>query len=235
MFACRASSAGQDSNGRRRSRTPSPCGLASVSSGARSQDRFIFQQRREEESNLNPFGSNRFPGGLPSTQQSLSNLTPFLNCVFFVHALEPLKQLVASSPLLKTRVTKPRTPQQKLQDAERAKRYRERNPEKARAATRNYMRNSRQDGAGGKIYFLQVPSGPIKIGFTTKKPMGRMLELQAGNHETLTLLHWMPGTLEMERDLHRRFLHLLLRSEWFQPGPDLLEFIRLTILGPTIV
>lgn len=86
------------------------------------------------------------------------------------------------------------------------------------------MQKARQDGAP-KIYFAQIPSGPIKIGFTTKKPSGRITELQAGNHETITLLWAGAGTKTQERKLHERFAALKLRSEWFQPAEELLQFI----------
>lgn len=119
-----------------------------------------------------------------------------------------------------------KTEEQKLRDRESTRRYRERNPEKSKASTRDSMRRARQDGMGGKIYFLRVSSGPIKIGFTTKKPTGRMAELQAGNHETMTLLTWFPGSKEREQELHKQFRHLLIRSEWFHPGQDLLDFLQ---------
>ena len=96
----------------------------------------------------------------------------------------------------------------------------------AKKRTADYMRRSRQDGTGGKIYYVQVTSGPIKIGFTKKRVEGRLKELQAGNPETLLLLAWHHGTQDQELELHERFRHLQIRKEWFRPHESLLSHLR---------
>jgi hypothetical protein len=105
------------------------------------------------------------------------------------------------------------------------KKYRAAQPPDKQLSRRDYMRRTRQDGAP-KVYFMQARSGPIKIGYTTKQPLGRLKELQAGNHEELTLLKWIPAnSRELEMEIHSKFRHLEIRREWFWPGPDLLLFI----------
>lgn len=123
----------------------------------------------------------------------------------------------------------------KLTEAERARNYRARHPEKSRAATRDYMRRARQDGVA-KVYFIQAATGPIKIGFTTGKVETRLKELQPGNPDPLVLLAWIPAPKEKEAELHRQFAHLLIRGEWFRPAVELLQMIQsVKILGVTIV
>jgi hypothetical protein len=77
------------------------------------------------------------------------------------------------------------------------------------------------------IYFLRRVDGAIKIG-TTKKYYTRQSSLtrQFGK---LELLGVMEGNREQEHEIHGRFAHLRLNSkrntEWFQPHPELLDFI----------
>lgn len=103
-------------------------------------------------------------------------------------------------------------------------RYRNKNLDKARKKTRDYMAKYR-DGRG-KIYFVQAESGPIKIGFTRKKLIGRLKELQPGSFETLTLLGGFLGTLQEEQRLHQQFKAQEIRREWFRPTRALLTLIR---------
>lgn len=95
-------------------------------------------------------------------------------------------------------------------------RWRSRNLELARANSREYHREKHLDDKG-KIYFIQAASGPVKIGYTRKKPEGRLIELQAGNHETLRVVKWFFGTHEDEAGLHSDFLSYLIRGEWYRP------------------
>jgi hypothetical protein len=78
------------------------------------------------------------------------------------------------------------------------------------------------------IYFIQVgEDGPIKIGRTTKSPLGRMDSLQTGIPIPLWLLaiiSHVDGSAETM--LHRRFSHLHIQGEWFKPEEELLTYIR---------
>lgn len=75
------------------------------------------------------------------------------------------------------------------------------------------------------IYFIQRgPDGPIKIGITAKVER-RMSTLQTSNSERLSLMATMPGTVDDEAALHKRFASIRLTGEWFESEPELLKFI----------
>ena len=77
------------------------------------------------------------------------------------------------------------------------------------------------------IYFIQSgKNGPIKIGYTTDNPKGRIRSLQVGNHKQLYLLATRKGELNDERKIHRMFRRDKLRGEWFESSHDLKTFIR---------
>ncbi len=137
----------------------------------------------------------------------------------------------------------PRTPEQRDRDRDRM-RERRKDPvvreqqakysrdhrkriglEESRRRSREGQQKFCMDGTP-KVYFVQATlTGPIKIGFTTKRMAGRLRELQGANHEELEILAVVPGTKENELALHRRFAHLRIRGEWFHPAKELLEFV----------
>jgi hypothetical protein len=78
------------------------------------------------------------------------------------------------------------------------------------------------------VYFLKSEViGSIKIGFCKENNIQQRLEiLQIGSADKLIILLTIPdATLRYEAELHRKFKHLHIRSEWFSPGAELLEFI----------
>ena len=78
----------------------------------------------------------------------------------------------------------------------------------------------------GWVYFIQAErSAAIKIGFATDVSK-RIAQLQTGTHEALVLIGLLPGTVRDEKALHRRFCHYRIRSEWFEPSGELLDFIE---------
>src|SRR5262245_47298256 len=71
------------------------------------------------------------------------------------------------------------------------------------------------------VYFIRSgTAGPIKIG-VADDPRERVVKLQIGNPEELTLLAYMPGGTALEARLHRRFRRSRIRGEWFHPTPAL--------------
>lgn len=110
-------------------------------------------------------------------------------------------------------------PKVQKQHQDKAARWRERNPGKVLARV-----EARSDRIP-KIYFIRAGQF-IKIGFTTKMPWARMAELQVGNPEEMTMLFFLPGTIEQEKDFHRKFYQLRARGEWFRLAPELVEFIE---------
>src|SRR5438093_13607997 len=81
------------------------------------------------------------------------------------------------------------------------------------------------------IYFAQpADGGPIKVGHTAAvEARLRQLELHYGR--PMALLATMEGGRDEEQAIHERFGHLRLgRTEQFQPGPELMEFIGRPLL-----
>jgi hypothetical protein len=77
------------------------------------------------------------------------------------------------------------------------------------------------------IYFVQHEDefGPIKIG-VAHEASKRVSNLQTGSPIRLIWIgHMFGADREVEKRLHRKFAHLHLRGEWFQPGKDLLALI----------
>lgn len=74
------------------------------------------------------------------------------------------------------------------------------------------------------VYFIQVPSGPIKIG-TSKNLKQRLAYLQVYTPEPISLLGVHVGSFVEERAAHERFAHLRLHGEWFESDPALLAYI----------
>lgn len=77
------------------------------------------------------------------------------------------------------------------------------------------------------IYFVEADgAGAIKIGFVAGEDAAdRVRDLQTGSPVPLRLLGTMPGTLQDENDLHRRFASARIHGEWFRPTPELLAII----------
>lgn len=75
------------------------------------------------------------------------------------------------------------------------------------------------------IYFVQATNGgPIKIG-TTIRLSERLQALAREAGEDLKVVAVTQGSFPEESSLHRRFAHLRVVNEWFEPGDDLLGFI----------
>jgi Meiotically up-regulated gene 113 len=74
------------------------------------------------------------------------------------------------------------------------------------------------------VYFTENGPDFIKIGFSTD-PNSRRSQLQTSTPYELRVVLAIPGTMETEKKLHKRFQHLRVRGEWFRKDPELLEFI----------
>lgn len=100
-----------------------------------------------------------------------------------------------------------------------------------RAATETInvgLNDEPESGGYSVIYFLEaVGVGSIKIGFTDRTDVeSRIAEIQTGCPVPVRLLKSMPGTLEDEKNLHRRFASSRLNGEWFKPVPELIQHIK---------
>jgi hypothetical protein len=75
------------------------------------------------------------------------------------------------------------------------------------------------------IYFIQsTTGGPIKIG-TTASLCPRMQHWNGAIPNGLRILAVLDGGHDHETMIHKKFRHLRITGEWFEPGDDLLEFI----------
>lgn len=74
------------------------------------------------------------------------------------------------------------------------------------------------------VYFVQAPSGAIKIGWTGDLHR-RMQNLQSATHETIEVLATLPGDAILEAHLHERFAECKLHGEWFRSSQPLLDLI----------
>lgn len=76
------------------------------------------------------------------------------------------------------------------------------------------------------VYFVRAGmDGPFKIGRSTNVP-DRVATLQTANHASLRLVAQLPGGVEVERLLHRRFAPCRLHGEWFEASADLIAFVQ---------
>ncbi len=77
------------------------------------------------------------------------------------------------------------------------------------------------------IYFIQAETvNHIKIGYVNGDDASdRLAELQVGSPVPLRLIGTMPGTMEDEKNLHRRFASSRLSGEWFRSTPELLQLV----------
>lgn len=75
-----------------------------------------------------------------------------------------------------------------------------------------------------QVYFFQgISGGPIKVG-VSHYPEQRRKHLRYP--EELVILATIQGTEKLEGELHSRFASVRLFGEWFEPAPELLEFIE---------
>ena len=83
------------------------------------------------------------------------------------------------------------------------------------------------------VYFIQNgKDGPIKIG-VTNNPRNRLCSLQTGSPWPYILLvvvsdqSGLPSSARYyEQWLHKKFRRFRLNGEWFDPVPEILEFIK---------
>ena len=78
---------------------------------------------------------------------------------------------------------------------------------------------------GEVVYFVANEQGLIKIG-TSANVEKRMDALQTSSPSKLTLMLTVPGGVELETLLHRRFKHLRESGEWFNGTKELKTFIE---------
>lgn len=81
----------------------------------------------------------------------------------------------------------------------------------------------------GIVYFARAgQTGSIKIGFTDRDPSSRLVALQVGCPEKITIIGAVAGNRENERWAHQEFANLRGIGEWFEADDQLLRFIEST-------
>lgn len=75
----------------------------------------------------------------------------------------------------------------------------------------------------GFVYFMAMGDF-IKIGFSGS-PEHRVKSFAIGNPYDIDILLKIPGSLEVEGEMHRRFDHIRHRGEWFQRTDGLVAYI----------
>lgn len=77
------------------------------------------------------------------------------------------------------------------------------------------------------VYFVQGETTElIKIGITSQDINLRIMDMQCGSPDRLTLLGIMcVKSRVVEKVLHKHFASTRVHGEWFRPSPELLEYI----------
>ena len=77
------------------------------------------------------------------------------------------------------------------------------------------------------VYFIKPVGlpGPIKIGHSFE-PKARLGSFLAWSPIPLEIIHTMPGTPALERNIHECFVDCHSHREWFHPHPRLLGAVE---------
>lgn len=78
--------------------------------------------------------------------------------------------------------------------------------------------------SGEIVYFLRAGEF-VKIGKSTGTPDSRVNQLRTGCPFPIEVMATIPGGLDLERSLHRRFAHCRAHGEWFHATPGLLAYV----------
>jgi hypothetical protein len=87
----------------------------------------------------------------------------------------------------------------------------------------------------GYVYFIKPIGldGPIKIGWSAR-PEGRLFELASWSPLPLEVVFTMPGSMQLEANIHDCFADCWSHHEWFRPAARLLGLIEDLKAGVTI-
>ncbi len=91
--------------------------------------------------------------------------------------------------------------------------------------TGEYIYREKGHDANPIVYFIKcLSTGRIKIGKTNYSPLKRMRQIavgSSGKHELLGVIYG-----DSEGLYHMHFDKYRIKGEWFEPAPELLEFIK---------
>lgn len=83
----------------------------------------------------------------------------------------------------------------------------------------------------GYVYFIQMASGPIKIGFSDD-PMRRFQTFQIAHYEEMRLLGVIPGKIGDEKRIQREVRASLIRGEWYHPTDEVRAYLSKLVPSP---
>lgn len=78
----------------------------------------------------------------------------------------------------------------------------------------------------GCVYFVLHPAAErVKVGFTVRSVDVRLRELSTGAGMALHLLGSIPGTMELEQEIHQGLADHRIYGEWFAANPQVMSSI----------
>lgn len=86
---------------------------------------------------------------------------------------------------------------------------------KAFKNTGRWITNENQTQTKKGFVYLITDGELFKIGYSANHPSTRLAQCQTGNPNSLSLVGFVNGDLETEKELHRRFAANRVRGEWF--------------------
>lgn len=93
------------------------------------------------------------------------------------------------------------------------------------------MQNPQRPNRPTYIYFVQVSSGPIKIGISIE-PHTRISKIQTDTPDEVRLIGQFSGGVICERGWHKTFAASRISGEWFAPVEPLLRAISAVTKEP---
>ena len=77
------------------------------------------------------------------------------------------------------------------------------------------------------VYFIRVPDGPVKVGYTNRNVKERLKELQAASPYPLELIGTIAGGQQSEQCVHRMFSGWRSQGgrEWYDADPIVIKAI----------
>jgi len=80
----------------------------------------------------------------------------------------------------------------------------------------------------GTVYFI-FDGEAVKIGYSTKA-LKRLKSLQTSHSRMLKIIGTMPGSIRLEKQLHKKFRRLRVRNEWFRYTKEIARYIEANTL-----
>lgn len=94
----------------------------------------------------------------------------------------------------------------------------------------NKIKNEKKESIIDDLYLiLDATDNAVKIG-RSKKPSSRISQLQTSTSHKLELLYKIEGKGYLEKELHKRFADIRLKSEWFKNDGTIIKYFNEELL-----